>query len=118
MRPSFAGGCSVPPLTSPHNPPPPFVRRQMLSPINSLRRQAPEVVATIEDPALALRRQEVASQLARRRPPRSIKNIEIHALPHLPSSFPQEPSRIILERIPLTFEHSPRGERSFCILVG
>lgn len=23
-----------------------------------------------------------------------------------------------LERIPLTFEHSPRGERSFCILVG
>ena len=24
----------------------------------------------------------------------------------------------LLERIPLTFEHSPRGERSFCILVG
>ena len=23
-----------------------------------------------------------------------------------------------VERIPLTFEHSPRGERSFCILVG
>jgi len=26
--------------------------------------------------------------------------------------------RAQLERIPLTFEHSPRGERSFCILVG
>jgi hypothetical protein len=27
--------------------------------------------------------------------------------------------RCVLERIPpLTFEHSPRGERSFCILVG
>jgi hypothetical protein len=27
-------------------------------------------------------------------------------------------ARPYLERIPLTFEHSPRGERSFCILVG
>jgi hypothetical protein len=33
----------------------------------------------------------------------------LHPEPHAP---------IALERIPLTFEHSPRGERSFCILVG
>jgi tripartite-type tricarboxylate transporter receptor subunit TctC len=31
---------------------------------------------------------------------------------------PADGHTILLERIPLTFEHSPRGERSFCILVG
>jgi hypothetical protein len=31
---------------------------------------------------------------------------------------PTDYTQVVLERIPLTFEHSPRGERSFCILVG
>ena len=35
-----------------------------------------------------------------------------------PATLSTPRSMTSLERIPLTFEHSPRGERSFCILVG
>src|SRR5712691_10840210 len=69
----------------------------MFGTIDALRGQAPAIVATVEGPALAWRRQEIPLQLPRQRPSRADKCVEVCALPHWPLLV--DP-RTILHRLP------------------
>jgi hypothetical protein len=106
------GGPYVPFPTTTPSPPPPNLSIPQPAPRTDLPKPSPPATVALPDPVIQL-----PSKSRSNGDPTSSSNGD----PTPPSSLPFTPTPEAsqpLERIPVRFEHSLHGERSFCILVG